>query len=122
MGRMSAIDHIIGRYIESWNETDGDRRRALIDQLYTEDAGYTDPLAAVRGRAAIDGLVAGAQEQFGGLRFSLAGPVDAHHDTARFTWHLGAPGAEPVVIGFDVAVTEDGRLREVYGFLDMVPA
>jgi hypothetical protein len=30
--------------------------------------------------------------------------------------------AEPVAIGFDVAVLDDGRLREVYGFLDKVPS
>jgi hypothetical protein len=49
--------------------------------------------------------------------------VDAHHQQARFTWGLGPEGAEPVVIGFDVAVTgEDGRITSVHGFLDKVPA
>ncbi|HWN35201.1 MAG TPA: nuclear transport factor 2 family protein, partial [Pseudonocardia sp.] len=101
---------------------DGARRRAIIDELYTEDAGYTDPMVAASGRDAIDAFVAGAQKQFAGLVFSLAGPVDAHHDTARFQWHLAAPGAdEPLVVGFDVAVTEGDRLHRVYGFLDKVP-
>jgi hypothetical protein len=55
--------------------------------------------------------------------FTPAGPVDAHHQQARFTWGLGPEGAEPVVIGFDVAVTgEDGRITSVHGFLDKVPA
>lgn len=120
---MSAIDSIVHRYIDSWNQTDAASRRAAIRALYAEDAGYTDPLAAVRGWDAIDQFIAGAQQQFKGLVFSLAGKVDAHHDTARFTWHLGALGAqEPLVVGFDVAVTENGRLRQVYGFLDKVPA
>lgn len=120
---MSTTQTIVERYIASWNETDAERRRALIRELYTEDGGYTDPLVSVNGWEAIDATVAAAQGQFGGLVFSLAGPVDGHHDTARFAWHLGAPGApEPVVIGFDVAVTADGRLRQVYGFLDKVPA
>ncbi|MEU6738778.1 hypothetical protein [Streptosporangium sandarakinum] len=49
--------------------------------------------------------------------------VDAHHDVARFTWHLGPEGGEAIVVGFDVAVlTGDGRIREVHGFLDRVPA
>jgi hypothetical protein len=49
--------------------------------------------------------------------------VDAHHNLARFTWELGQDGAEAVVVGFDVAVlSEDGRLREVHGFLDKVPS
>jgi hypothetical protein len=66
------------------------------------------------------------QQQFPGLVFRLGGPVDANHDQARFTWHLGpdpSTGGEPLVIGFDVAVlNEDGQIRSVHGFLDKVPA
>jgi hypothetical protein len=120
---MNDAETIVRDYISTWNETDPERRRAAIRELYTEDGAYTDPLVSAAGWDAIDQTVAGAQQQFAGLVFSLAGPVDAHHDTARFTWHLGAPGAaEPVVVGFDVAVTDSGRLRQVYGFLDKVPA
>ena len=55
--------------------------------------------------------------------FTIGGPVDAHHVQARFSWHLGPSGAEPVVIGFDVAVMNGGgQIRTVYGFLDKVPA
>jgi len=77
----------------------------------------------VTGWEAIDQTVAAVQRQFAGLVFSLGGPVDAHHDQARFTWHLGTPGAlEPTIVGFDVAVTQSGRFRQVYGFLDKVPS
>jgi len=116
------LNTIAQRYIEVWNETDAASRRAKIDALYTADAGYTDPLVDAQGRDQIDATIGAVQQQFAGLVFSLAGPVDAHHDTARFQWHLGAPGAEePLVIGFDVAVTEGDRLHRVYGFLDKVP-
>jgi hypothetical protein len=117
------INALIRRYIDMWNEADPRQRRALIAQVFTEDAVYTDPLASVRGHDAIDQFVATAQSQFPGLAFSLGSPIDAHHDQARFAWHLGAPGAsDPLVIGFDVAHFNDGRLREVYGFLDKVPS
>jgi hypothetical protein len=120
---VSNVQTLVDRYIATWNETDPHRRRALIADVYTDTAGYTDPLVAVRGRDAIDQFVAAAQAQFAGLQFSLGGGVDAHHDQARFTWHLGAPGAdEPVVIGFDVAVFDDGRVQEVYGFIDKAPS
>jgi hypothetical protein len=120
---MSDAQTIVNRYIDSWNETDPRRRRALIAEIYTETAGYTDPLAAVRGHDAIDQFVGAAQQQFAGLQFSLGSAVDAHHDQARFTWHLGAPGSsEPLVVGFDVAVFDDGRLRDVYGFIDKAPS
>src|ERR1700677_5049635 len=95
---------IIEQYIASWNETDADGRRALIDEVFAADAAYTDPMAELHGRDEIDGGIGGVQQMWGGLVFSLAGPVDAHHSQARFPWHLGpADGGEPVVIGFDVA-------------------
>jgi SnoaL-like domain len=117
------VDSIVKRYIDVWNETDPQRRRALIAEVFAEDAEYTDPLASVAGHEAIAALVASTRAQFNGLEFSLAGPVDSHHSQARFSWHLGLPGAlEPTVVGFDVAVIENDRLRSVYGFLDRVPA
>jgi hypothetical protein len=114
---------IIEEYIASWNETDADARRALIDQVWAADGSYTDPMAELNGRAQIDAGIAGVQQMFAGLVFSLAGPVDANHNQARFTWHLGpADGGEPVVIGFDVAVLDPvGQIRNVLGFLDKVP-
>jgi hypothetical protein len=119
---MTEHQNIAQRYIDSWNETDPAKRRLIIDELYTSDASFTDPLAEVVGPAGIDQVMAGAQGQFAGLEFSL-GPVDGHHDIARFTWFLGAPGAEePIVIGFDVIVLDGEKIKHVHGFLDKVPA
>ena len=110
------------RYIASWNETDALRRRSLVEDVYNEHARYTDPVVDASGWPAIEATIVAVQGMFPGHRFSLAGPVDAHHDTLRFHWHLAAPGAdEPLVIGFDVASLEDGRIRQVFGFLDKVP-
>jgi hypothetical protein len=75
-------------------------------------------MAVAEGRDQIDATIAAVQGQFPGLAFTLAGPVDAHHDTARFTWSLG----DELAIGFDVLVLDaDGQIANVYGFLDKVP-
>jgi len=113
---------VIDAYIDAWNATDPAERRGLIERVWTQDGRYTDPLAVAEGRDAIDATIAAVQEQFPGLVFRLGGPVDAHHDLTRFTWELGPDGADPVVIGFDVAVlAPDGRVRAVHGFLDKLP-
>ena len=121
---MNDYTELANRYLAVWNEPDAEKRRAAIAELWTEDGGYTDPLVAVKGHDGIEAVVSGAREQFPGFAFSLLGVVDGHHDVARFQWGLASEGAaEPVVIGFDVAVVaEDGRLRTVLGFLDKVPA
>jgi hypothetical protein len=119
---MIATRPLIDNYIRAWNETDPLRRRVLIEDVYAEHAAYTDPMVQTRGWEGIDATIAAVQAMFPGHHFTLAGDVDAHHDIARFRWHLCAPGAtEPLVVGFDVAELDEGRIRRVHGFLDKVP-
>ena len=42
---MADVTATVEGYIDSWNETDPDRRRAIIARVWTEDASYVDPLA-----------------------------------------------------------------------------
>lgn len=114
---------LIAQYLQCWNETDATARRKLIDDVWADDARYVDPLVEAEGRDDIDATIAAVHDQFPGFVFTAAGTADAHHRQTRFTWGLGPEGAEPLVVGFDVAVTdEDGRISRVYGFLDKVPA
>ena len=119
---MIAVTQIVDNYIAIWNETDSAARQALISENWTEDATYTDPLAEVTGHEGIDGLVAAVQEQFPGFVFRQLGEAEAHHAFLRFSWEAGPADGEAVVAGSDVALIEDGRLRRVVGFLDLVPA
>jgi SnoaL-like protein len=120
---MTNFDDMAHRYIDTWNETDPSARRAAVDQLYTEDARYVDPMAAAEGREAIASMIGAVQDQFPGFRFRLAGPVDGHHNQARFGWELGPTGTPAPIVGFDVVATDaSGRIQTVLGFLDKVPA
>jgi hypothetical protein len=113
---------LVDRYIASFNETDPHRRRDLIKHLYTSDCGYTDPNVELSGHKEIDEFVAAVQSNFRGYLFSLGGPVDAHHDQARFNWLATAPAAsEPAYVGFDVIIAADGQIQQVYGFIDHTP-
>jgi hypothetical protein len=113
------MSDLVASYLETWNETDPAARRKAIDELWAPDGVYADPMAVAEGREQIDATIAAVQGQFPGLAFTLAGPVDAHHDIARFAWSLG----DELVIGFDVLVLDaEGQIAKVYGFLDKVPA
>jgi hypothetical protein len=107
----------ITTYIDAWNETDAARRRELVEQAFTADARYLDPHFAGDSHDGIDAMIAGVQQQFAGHRFELVDGPDSHHDRVRFTWHLHGPDG-PVAVGTDFAtVADDGRLRDVTGFL-----
>src|SRR5450755_104437 len=116
---MSTTAAFVNSYIAMWNETDPQRRRELVAQTVTEDAGYVDPLMTGEGIDGISAMIAGAQAQFPGHRFSLVGAPDAHHDRVRFTWSLTDDGGAQVAIGSDVVVVAgDDRMRSIVGFLD----
>ena len=69
------------------------------------------------GLEAYDGMIAAVQAQFPGLVMRRTSPVDAHRDLVRFNWALGAPGADPVFAGLDVAKYDaDGKLHRIIGF------
>ncbi len=122
-GREHMMKAAVERYLSAWNERESTKRRAILEAVFTTDATYTDPLGSVRGIDAIDAFIAALQEQFAGVAFVLGEKFDAHSDQARFTWNATAPGLpEPLAIGFDVAVFEASRIRDVHGFLDRAPA
>jgi hypothetical protein len=110
------------RYLACWNESDPERRAALLAASWTPDATYVDPLVDVAGRAQIAETIGAVQQQFPGFVFTPVGEVDVHHNVARFSWGLGPAGADPLVIGFDLVTTDaEGRVAGVTGFLDRVP-
>jgi hypothetical protein len=112
---------LVDRYIAMWNETDADRRRALIAQTWTPEAFYIDPLMQGTGHVGIDAMVRGVQERFPHHRFRRTGPVDSHNDRARFTWELAPEGGPPLVDGTDFALIAGDRLKSITGFLDHGP-
>jgi hypothetical protein len=119
---MSDFPVLAQRYIAVWNQIDEQARRRAVDELFTDDARYVDPMAEASGREQIAATIGAVQQQFPGFVFRLTGPVDGHHDQARFSWELGPVGSAAPIAGFDVAVTDgNGRICTVLGFLDRVP-
>ena len=119
---MQDAQTLVTRYIESFNETDAGRRKEVLDAIYAPDCTYTDPHVDLQGPEQIAVFIEQTHERFPGVTFKLGGEIDAHHNQARFQWHAGPADAPDAFIGFDVIVAEDGRIRNVYGFMDAAPA
>jgi hypothetical protein len=119
---MTDANTLVARYIASFNETHAEKRHALIGDTFTETATYVDPMMRSAGHDGIDQMLAAVQERFAGLAFRQVGKVDAYGDRVRFSWELGPEGGPSVAGGTDFATIEAGKLAEVVGFLDFVPA
>lgn len=110
------------RYIELWNERAPNRRREILNESWTADAIYVDPLMRGDGHDGVDALIAGVQQRFPDFRFKLLGEPNGYGDNLRFCWGLGPDGVDSPIKGTDFAVLRDGRIRSITGFLDQVPA
>lgn len=74
------------------------------------------------GHTEISAVIAAVRDRFPGFVFTAIDDPDGHHQQVRFRWGLGPRDAEPLVIGFDVVIVDDdGRIKDVRGFLDKVP-
>jgi len=114
-----SVEESVTDYIASWNETDPARRAGLIAAVWREDGHYLDPMTEAHGRQQIEAMIAGLRQQLPDCAFSLVGPLQQHHEVARFCWQLGPAGGPPLMSGLDVAFFgADGRLRRLVGFFD----
>ena len=109
-------------YIAFWNAADPVERRRRYDEAFTSGATYADPMMSGAGGDEISGLAAAAQQRFPGFAFRQIGQADGHGDFVRFRWSLGPHGVEPPIEGSDIVRLSGGRIAEVIGFLDKLPA
>jgi hypothetical protein len=108
-------------YLETWNQTAPERRRTLLNQHWTDDASYIDPLMAREGKEQIAGLIDAVHSRFTGFKFVLRGTPDGHGEHVRLSWSLGPEGAEAPIEGTDFVRISDGKIRHVVGFIDRAP-
>ncbi len=120
---MTDIKEFVERYVNVWNEPDGERRRATIRTLWREDARHLARTLEAVGHAGIETRVTNAYEKWvreKGNVFRLRDGVDGHHDTIKLRWEmLPAAGGDVISIGFDFLVLgDDGRIRTGYQFIE----
>jgi SnoaL-like domain len=98
------------------------RRRAAIDEVFTEDCVFYDPSTGVyRGRDEIDRVAGAIRATHPDFRYQpIAGPEELGNG-GRIQWVSGRPGAAPAYAGTDFIIARDGRIAALYLFLDKLP-
>ena len=105
-----------------FGENDAKRRRAAIDEIYTDDVVFYESSKNVyRGRDEIERVAAVLRAQHPDFRYQvIAGPEEVG-DGGRIQWLEGRPGEAPVVAGTDFIVARDGRIAAIYLAFDKTP-
>jgi hypothetical protein len=116
------LQDVVAAYGAAWNETDADARRKVLDEAWTDDGLYCDPMGRAEGRDALHAHIAGFQEQFPGARIDATSAADEHDGYFRFSWAMVDADGNTTLDGFDVGHrADDGRIALIVGFFGPFP-
>ena len=106
-----------------FGENDPARRRAAIDEIYTEDIVFYDPTkgAAFRGRDEIDRIAGTIKATHPDFQYQPIAEPEELGNAGRVRWVSGRPGEAPAYAGTDFIIARDGRIVAVYLFFDKLP-
>jgi hypothetical protein len=105
-----------------FGENDPARRRAAINEIYTEDVVFYDPFKNVyRGRDEIDRVAGTLRAQHPDFRYQPIAEAEEVGNGGRIRWVEGGPGEAPSVAGTDFIIVRDGRITAIYLFFDKMP-
>ncbi len=112
----------IDAHLDAYGEPDGERRAALIAQVWADHGQLIDPPIDGTGHTGISDVAAAVQSKFPGHTFRRTTGIDAHHSFARYAWELVSPEGAVALAGLDIAeIGDDGQLRRIVGFLGDIP-
>src|SRR5258708_9220291 len=104
-----------------FGENDPARRRAVIDEIYTEDCVFYDPSKGVyRGRDEIDRIAGAIKATHSEFRYQpITEPAESGNGWLG-RWELGHPGEAPAYARADFINRRDGRIAADRLCLDQV--
>jgi hypothetical protein len=104
-----------------FGENDPARRRAAIDEIFTEDCVFYEPRGVYRGQDEIDRVAGAIKAIHPEFQYQpIAGPEELGNG-GRLQWVSGRPGEAPAYAGTDFIIAQDGRIAALYLFFDKLP-
>ena len=107
---------------EVFGEGDAARRRAAIDELYTEDCELYVPPGKFIGREAVDKFAGDLRATHPHFVYTPHGEPQALHNAGRLAWGSGPRGEKPEYTGLDVIIIRGDKIAALYVFLDSMPS
>jgi SnoaL-like domain len=104
-----------------FGENDPARRRAAIDEIFTEDCVFYEPRGAYHGRDEINRVAGTIRATHPTFRYQPIAAPEELGNGGRIRWVSGPPGEAPVYAGTDFIITRNGRIAAVYLFFDQLP-
>ena len=107
---------------EVFGEGNARRRRAAIEELYTEDCVLYVPQGMFVGHDALDMHAGALRATHSRSVYTPHSKPQALHNAGRMAWGSGPPGEPPLQTGWDMIIVRDEKIAALYVFLDAMPS
>ena len=104
-----------------FGENDRARRRAAIEEIFTEDGVFYEPKGVYRGRDEIDRVAGAIKATHPDFQYQPIAAPEELGNGGRVKWVSGRPGEAPAYAGTDFIISRDGRIAALYLFFDKLP-
>jgi hypothetical protein len=112
---------VIRNLHDVFGENDPARRRAAINEIFTEDCVFYEPKGVYRGRDEIDRIAGAIKATHPDFQYQPIAEPEESGNGGRVPWVSGSPGAAPAYAGTDFIIARDGRIEALYLFFDKLP-
>ena len=114
---LAALERLIDTYCAVWSEPDPVRRQRTLDDIWAENATYTDPRTHLTGSKALVAHIGNILAGRPGARIIRTSVVDFHHGLARFAWRVVQADGTLLPEGIDIAeISDELKLLRIIGF------
>jgi SnoaL-like domain len=103
---------------EVFGEGDAARRRAAIEEFYTDDCILYVPDAILVGRDAVDTFAGELRAAHPDFVYTHQGEPQALHNGGIVAWGSGPKGEPADYTGLDVIVVRENKIAALYVFLN----
>jgi len=104
-----------------FGENDPVRRRAAIDEIFTEDCVFYEPKGVYHGRDEIDRIAGVIKASHPDFRYQPTVGPEELGNAGRIQWVSTRRGKAPAYAGTDFIIVRDGRIAAIYLFFDKLP-
>jgi hypothetical protein len=105
-----------------FGENDSARRRAAIEEIFTEDCVFYDPKTGMHcGRDEIDRIAGAIRATHPDFQYQPIAAPEELGNGGRVKWVSGPPGEAPAYAGTDFIIAREGRIVALYLFFDKLP-
>ena len=116
------IERLLNRNLpEVFGEGDAARRRAAIQELYTEDCVLYVPPGSFVGHDALDKFAGDLRATHPHYVYTPHGAAQVLHNSGRLVWGSGPKGETAAYTGVDFVIVRDGKIAALYVYLDAPP-